>query len=331
MRDAPMEPLRAEFVSGMARSRNAACAATRDVPTVPKKEEFVKGMVRKCRRNTAATRDARTIPKREECVLGMARSRIATVAATRDAQTIPNREEFVGDMARGYPRNVVATNYTQQGGVCIAHGAKVKRCSHEGCVRYVVQGGVCATHGAKRYKKRCSHEGCANGAVQGGVCFRHCVKVKYCSHEGCTNKAVKGGDHSAKSLATAHREAERPPQPFEGSNATTVGAIARGGGEVVERNLQTHISHAICCQSPSLHPFDMATDDGCATFPTDDYGGNNDEHDCDDYDDAMGEWKRQNSLFQELTRASCHLRCHHHQFLLAPTRPVQVRNIWESQ
>jgi hypothetical protein len=34
----------------------------------------------------------------------------------------------------------------------------------------------------------------------------------------------------------------------------------------------------------------MATDDGCATFPTDDYGGNNDEHDCDDYDDAMGEW-----------------------------------------
>ena len=34
----------------------------------------------------------------------------------------------------------------------------------------------------------------------------------------------------------------------------------------------------------------MATDDGCATFPTDDYGGNNGEHDHDDNEDAMGEW-----------------------------------------
>jgi len=36
----------------------------------------------------------------------------------------------------------------------------------------------------------------------------------------------------------------------------------------------------------------MATHDGCATFPTDDCGENNNEyeHDHDDHDDAMGAW-----------------------------------------
>ena len=33
------------------------------------------------------------------------------------------------------------------------------------------KGGVCITHGAML--KRCSHEGCANGAEKGGVCWRH--------------------------------------------------------------------------------------------------------------------------------------------------------------
>jgi len=58
-----------------------------------------------------------------------------------------------------------------KGGICIAHGAKTKRCSQEGCAKGVIKGGVCTTHGAK--KKRCSQEGCANGARIGGVCRRH--------------------------------------------------------------------------------------------------------------------------------------------------------------
>eukprot|EP00984_Skeletonema_dohrnii_P019348 scaffold9214_cov125-Skeletonema_dohrnii-CCMP3373.AAC.2 len=57
---------------------------------------------------------------------------------------------------------------SQQSGVCVRHGAKVKLCSSEGCTNYVRQGGVCIRHGAK--VKRCSSEGCRNNAQIGGEC-----------------------------------------------------------------------------------------------------------------------------------------------------------------
>jgi len=54
------------------------------------------------------------------------------------------------------------TNRAKAGGVCIIrHGAKVKRCSWEGCMNKVVNGRVCH-HGAK--VKRCSSEGCIQQA-----------------------------------------------------------------------------------------------------------------------------------------------------------------------
>eukprot|EP00986_Skeletonema_menzelii_P004450 scaffold1518_cov113-Skeletonema_menzelii.AAC.2 len=90
-----------------------------------------------------------------------------------------------------------------KGGVCMRHGAKVKRCSSEGCTKYVVNGGVCFRHGAKT--KRCSIDGCTNQAQNGGVCIRHGAKVKVyvylCSKEGCTNHVINGGvcmRHGAK-------------------------------------------------------------------------------------------------------------------------------------
>jgi len=61
---------------------------------------------------------------------------------------------------------------------------KIYYCSSEGCTNQVVNGGVCMRHGAR--VKRCSREGCTNVAVQGGVCNRHGAKVKRCSSEGCT-------------------------------------------------------------------------------------------------------------------------------------------------
>mmetsp|Transcript_19939 Transcript_19939/g.39956 ORF Transcript_19939/g.39956 Transcript_19939/m.39956 type:complete len:99 (+) Transcript_19939:278-574(+) len=36
------------------------------------------------------------------------------------------------------------------GGVCVRHGAKLKRCSSEGCSNQVKKGGVCRRHGAYR-------------------------------------------------------------------------------------------------------------------------------------------------------------------------------------
>jgi hypothetical protein len=83
------------------------------------------------------------------------------------------------------------TNRVRKGGVCIRHGAKVKRCSIEGCNNHAKIGGVCDKHGAKR--KTCSSEACTNQAQIGGVCIRHGAKVKLCSSEGCTNQATKGG------------------------------------------------------------------------------------------------------------------------------------------
>ena len=52
------------------------------------------------------------------------------------------------------------------------------------------KGRVCASHGAK--VKRCSHEGCTKQSQNGGVCVRQGALVKRCSHEGCTNIIQKG-------------------------------------------------------------------------------------------------------------------------------------------
>jgi len=41
------------------------------------------------------------------------------------------------------------TNQVRQGGVCIRHGAKVKRCSSEGCRNNAQTGGECKRHGAR--------------------------------------------------------------------------------------------------------------------------------------------------------------------------------------
>eukprot|EP00985_Skeletonema_marinoi_P024947 scaffold17867_cov146-Skeletonema_marinoi.AAC.1 len=62
------------------------------------------------------------------------------------------------------------TNYACTGGVCIRHGAKMKRCSSEGCTNGAVIGGVCIRHGAKSQPKTCTSEGCSNIIVQGGLC-----------------------------------------------------------------------------------------------------------------------------------------------------------------
>eukprot|EP00984_Skeletonema_dohrnii_P029618 scaffold20375_cov90-Skeletonema_dohrnii-CCMP3373.AAC.2 len=61
-------------------------------------------------------------------------------------------------------------------------------CSAEGCKKAAQQGGVCVRHGAK--VKRCSYEGCTNQVRRGGVCYRHGTKI-LCSSEGCTNHTVK--------------------------------------------------------------------------------------------------------------------------------------------
>ena len=52
---------------------------------------------------------------------------------------------------------VGSSNFVVQGGVCIRHGAKVKKCSHVGCLNYPQRGGVCIRHGEKLTDQKCSH------------------------------------------------------------------------------------------------------------------------------------------------------------------------------
>ena len=99
------------------------------------------------------------------------------------------------------------TNIVVKGGVCVKHGAKVKRCSHEGCTNGAVKGGVCWRHGAKHDAKICNEEGCASIVVKGGICVKHGAKKPTCRHIGCTNQVVQGGvccRHGAKMKKCSH-------------------------------------------------------------------------------------------------------------------------------
>lgn len=91
------------------------------------------------------------------------------------------------------------TSKSRVGGVCIKHGATVKRCSHGQCPNNAVNGGLCVSHGPK--VKLCSSVGCKNRARVGGVCMKHGATVKLCSREGCNNQSKEGGvciRHGAK-------------------------------------------------------------------------------------------------------------------------------------
>ena len=130
------------------------------------------------------------------------------------------------------------TNRSTVGGVCIKHGAKVKRCSHDGCNNIAQKRGLCRRHGAaserggvqgqeKTTREKCSLLLCTSAAVEGGVCLRHralssldkkddsttspkeaeCAvsrsgrKVKLCKFTGCANRSIQGGvcfRHGAK-------------------------------------------------------------------------------------------------------------------------------------
>ena len=103
--------------------------------------------------------------------------------------------------------------FAKQGGVCIAHGAKVQRCQHpSGCPKHPVQGGLCIAHGAKRKRTLCRHEsGCTKLVQQGGRCIAHGARAKKrrrCQHEsGCVKNAVQGGlciAHGAKVKKCKH-------------------------------------------------------------------------------------------------------------------------------
>jgi len=64
-----------------------------------------------------------------------------------------------------------------QGGLCIKHGAKRKRCKSEGCTKTIKKGGFCSKHGTPRPK--CSTVDCPKIAVVKNLhCHKCSLKVR---------------------------------------------------------------------------------------------------------------------------------------------------------
>ena len=77
------------------------------------------------------------------------------------------------------------------GGVCVKHGAILKKCDVDSCENYSRKEGVCVRHGAVR--KRCEVDGCENQYQKGGVCIKHGAEALKCVHSGCEYARKKDG------------------------------------------------------------------------------------------------------------------------------------------
>ena len=82
-------------------------------------------------------------------------------------------------------------------GLCVQHGAILKKCRVSGCQNVVVNNQLCTKHGAKRRKCKfvdpSTGDGCTNQSINSGVCVKHGAKVRICSVEECTNQAKLKG------------------------------------------------------------------------------------------------------------------------------------------
>ena len=83
------------------------------------------------------------------------------------------------------------TNVAHRGGVCVRHGAPLRRCSVLGCAKKSQKRGVCARHGANEFLPRCKVDGCGRFARKGGLCPNHGERCRFPG--GCTSQIVRGG------------------------------------------------------------------------------------------------------------------------------------------
>ena len=109
-----------------------------------------------------------------------------------------------------------------------------KKCSTNNCTNFAQIRGVCIKHGAKVKKYYCKVEGCTNQAKLGGVCIKHGAKVKkcYCKHEGCTNQVYVEGlcwthltlkrKHDDASVISDDNDSDSDDDPIDGGNARRV-------------------------------------------------------------------------------------------------------------
>ena len=71
-------------------------------------------------------------------------------------------------------------------GVCVRHGAQLKRCSRPNCEKKAHRGGTCVKHSDGSILPVCKVDGCTlKGTAKGGVCRKHAAR---CAAAGCRNQ-----------------------------------------------------------------------------------------------------------------------------------------------
>ena len=122
------------------------------------------------------------------------------------------------------------TKQAKKGGICIKHGAKVRKCSHEGCTNNALKSGLCIRHGAKITRRTCKFQGCTNKVQCAGVCFRH----------GARNFQKKP-PASAQIVHIGNAEISNAPATAMVQNAKN---IANGGSNQISQNNNVWIDGA---------------------------------------------------------------------------------------
>ena len=89
-------------------------------------------------------------------------------------------------------------NYPKKDGLCVKHGAVLKRCSVQDCDNYPQKGGLCVKHGA--VLKRCSVQDCDNYPQKDGLCMKHSPQY---ACEVC-NKLVKSSNKTRHEKTKLH-------------------------------------------------------------------------------------------------------------------------------
>jgi len=131
------------------------------------------------------------------------------------------------------------TKQAKKGGICIKHGAKVRKCSHEGCTNNALKSGLCIRHGAKITRRTCKFQGCTNKVQCAGVCFRHGAR-NFQKKPPKSAQIVHIGNASASTAVVQH---QNPAKNIANGNQISQNnnVWIDGAGNVVNNNNGTVI------------------------------------------------------------------------------------------
>ena len=133
------------------------------------------------------------------------------------------------------------TKQAKKGGICIRHGAKVRKCSHEGCTNNALKSGLCIRHGAKITRRTCKFQGCTNKVQCAGVCFRHGAR-NFQKKPPASAQIVHIGNASASTAVVQHQNPAKNIANGHGNRISQNNNVwIDGAGNVVNNNNGTVI------------------------------------------------------------------------------------------